>query len=312
MVGESSDCFVACIPSRVFELKTSSYLSIALLGIPQHHHGSSPRAAAEVFCMHGSSTVVLRLLQLAYATEFLKSSRAMRQRSITEFCFRYNGSQPSTARHGTAESLREEPTQQLATQLESDSTSPLSIASSASVNAYNPNVGLQLCTSICVFTELSWPTLLPEERTALQSSCYFINSDLRWYIRDLSAVTAPRRMAPEAAESETPTDNEIPHSDSEAGVVYSALPRTAGGGQRLLSPLLETRVCPAQDSYILNLALLGLARDALLCRYDLDLAVSSALHCTSIIYRAACLSGSLGPRTLPRLASLCPRSIACT
>ena len=36
----------------MFELKTSSYLSIALLRIPQHHHGSSPRAAAEVFCTH--------------------------------------------------------------------------------------------------------------------------------------------------------------------------------------------------------------------------------------------------------------------
>ena len=40
---------VACILSRVFELKTSSYSSTALHCIPQHHHGSSPRASSKFF-----------------------------------------------------------------------------------------------------------------------------------------------------------------------------------------------------------------------------------------------------------------------
>ena len=109
-----------------------------------------------------------------------------------------------------------------ALQTEQSPMSPLSTALSTSASVYNPNSGLQLCTSVCEFTELLWPTLLAEEHIALQSSCCFINRDLTWYIRDLSAVVAPQSTASEEVESEDPQRTTI------AGVVCSALPRIAG------------------------------------------------------------------------------------
>ena len=65
------------------------------------------------------------------------------------------------------------------------------------------------------------------ERKALQAINYFINSDLRWYIRDLPAIHASQSTA-ELAESEHPTDDEIASLDSEDNTVYRALPRIAG------------------------------------------------------------------------------------
>ena len=183
----------------------------------------------------------------------------MRQRSIAEFCFRHNGSQPSTARHGRA--LAEDdaappstsiaPTEAWLSQrtttvvtsgatspadvhfigadyagLHAQQESPQSIASS-SPTLYNPNVGLQLCTSSCTVTALLWPCLQVTERQALQSACYFINSDLRWYIKDLLAVNTSQSIA-EAAEREHRTDDETISVDSESHAVYSTLPRKAG------------------------------------------------------------------------------------
>ena len=64
-------------------------------------------------------------------------------------------------------------------------------------------------------------------RKALQAVNYFINSDLRWYIRDLPAIHTSQSTA-ELAESEHLTDDEIACLDSEANAVYRALPRVAG------------------------------------------------------------------------------------
>ena len=65
------------------------------------------------------------------------------------------------------------------------------------------------------------------DRKALRAVNYFINSDLRWYIRDLPAIHASQSTAA-LAESEHLTDDEIASTDSEAYAVYRTLPRIAG------------------------------------------------------------------------------------
>ena len=129
--------------------------------------------------------------------------RSMRQRSIAEFCYRFNGSQPSTAAHvnrldtsTAAPSSMLGPAPQVCYSLDDDS--PHSIPSSPTASLYNPNTGLQLCTSAREVTASLWLMLEPEDRKALQSISYFVNSDLRWYLKELQPskhrqCTAPKQ-----------------------------------------------------------------------------------------------------------------------
>ena len=118
-----------------------------------------------------------------------------------------------------------------------DGFSQHSIASSPTASPaslHNPSTGLQLCTGACEVTAPLWSCLETQERIALQSICYFVNSDLRWYLKDLSEIASPQHGI-ENAESETATEDAL-HSDdsashfadSEDGLVYHALPRIAG------------------------------------------------------------------------------------
>ena len=183
-----------------------------------------------------------------------RHGRSMRQRSITDFCQRLHRAQPSTARHGQSTAvesstalglerlsnawLAEDVTgtdrtssayhssQMRDTAAQTLPDSPQSIVSSH-ISHYNPNVGLQLCTSSCPIAASLWSTMAASERKALQAVNYFINSDLRWYIKDLPAIHTSQSTA-ELAESEHLTDDEIASLDSEANTVYRALPRIAG------------------------------------------------------------------------------------
>ena len=181
--------------------------------------------------------------------------RSLRQRRIVEFCFRHNGSQPSTARHGhsvaadgdassgqsdlttawqtqaveviePAQASSTKPSQAHGTVSQAQPDLPLSIASSHS-SSYNHNVGLQLCACSCPVTASLWTTLETPERKALQAVCYFINSDLRWYIKDLPAINTSQGIA-KLAGSEHPTDDDTASRDSEAHTVYRALFRIVG------------------------------------------------------------------------------------
>ena len=165
-------------------------------------------------------------------TCFSLASLAMRQRSIVEFCRRHDSPQPSTAVHGNSpvsiEDAEVSPTASQAPQTQEEPASPLSFGSSRPSPLFNPNTGLQLCTSISEFMALLWLSLTIGKRIALQGSSYFINSDFRWYIKQLPAVVASQSSANEEAESEPATEDEVLHSDSEANTVYSTLPRKAG------------------------------------------------------------------------------------
>ena len=172
--------------------------------------------------------------------------RSTRQRSIIDFCQRQHRSQPSTAQHGhcTAEeggagmgqsdltiawqpqgveviepsSSSGHSSQVHSTAAQTQPDSPRSVASSH-VAMCNPNVGLQLCTSSCPITASLWTTIEAPERKALQAVSYFVNSDLRWYIKDLPAIHASQSTA-KLAESERPTDDEIASLDSEPSEQY--------------------------------------------------------------------------------------------
>ena len=113
-----------------------------------------------------------------------------------------------------------------------DEVSPQSIASFSDASLHNPNTGLQLCTGVCSVTAALWPFLEIDERKALQGACYFVNGDLRWYLKDLPAVVAPSSHIVEPTESESLTDDDddVDHQtdDSEINVTYHALPRRAG------------------------------------------------------------------------------------
>ena len=176
----------------------------------------------------------------------------MRQRGIIDFCQRHHRPQSSTAQHGrgtaverstdlgqsslssawqtlgvteqTSSTCHSSQIQDTASQTLPDS--PYSIASSHTAQ-YDPNVGLQLCTSSCPIAASLWSTMEAPDRKALQAVNYFINSDLRWYIRDLPAIHISQSTA-ELAESEHLTDDEIASADSEPHAVYRALPRIAG------------------------------------------------------------------------------------
>ena len=173
---------------------------------------------------------------------------------ITDFCQRLHRAQPSAARHGqgiavdnsaalglerlsnawlaedviaagqTSSACHSSQVQDAVAQTPPDS--PQSIAASH-ISHYNPNVGLQLCTSSCPIAASLLSTMTASERKALQAVNYFINSDFRWYIGDLPAIHASQSTA-ELAESEHLTDDEIASLDSEAHTVYRALPRIAG------------------------------------------------------------------------------------
>ena len=159
----------------------------------------------------------------------------LRQSHIEEFCYHWNSQRravPACARPHSCCFAQQEVVE---ISSESDICSVRSPESTAQQLDKSSSIdGLQGCAAIPIWTQFFWQCLDPEERKATQSVCYFIRSDVLWYCKQLPMWSSAqqRLLDPNSEEAESEQgaafseDNSL--QDSEAGVVYHALPRKAG------------------------------------------------------------------------------------
>ena len=118
-----------------------------------------------------------------------------RQRSIEDFCFRFNNRRMMES---TAPEFVPVHVDVTAVEVSSDSDSVAMLSTAEEgiqVDTLHSTRGIQGATSIATWTVFLWQRIDTDARIALQACCYFIMSDVRWYHLGLAMWTPAQQRA---------------------------------------------------------------------------------------------------------------------